>query len=88
MAKIAYIKELYENEGLSLNEIARQTGKNFRMVQKYAYQTNWSEEEKPIKPGNFPVMDEYIKVIDSWLEQDEKEPRKQRHTVKRIFERL
>ncbi|GHV48648.1 hypothetical protein FACS189499_08480 [Clostridia bacterium] len=33
-------------------------------------------------------MGEYIKVIDSWLEQDEKEPRKQRHTVKRIFERL
>lgn len=89
MREIDYIKDMYENEGLSLREIARRTHKDFRTVQKYAYQKNWNP---PVKlrtdPGAYPVMGEYIPIVDDWLAQDVREPRKQRHTVKRIYKRL
>ena len=89
MKEAEYIRDQYENEGLSLREIARRTKKDFRTVQKYAYQNNWN---RPVKvrtePEAFPVMGEYIPIVDEWLEQDGREPRKQRHTIKRIYNRL
>ena len=60
MACIEYIKDLYENEGLSLREIARQTKKDFRTVQKYAYQSNWNNKERPVRAREFPTMSAYI----------------------------
>jgi aspartate-semialdehyde dehydrogenase len=82
MAQIEYIKDLYENEGMSLREIASVTGKNFRTVQKYAYQTNWNKSEPTrINPEEYPILGEYIPIINDWLENDEREPRKQRHTI-------
>jgi transposase len=89
MAQIANIKDLYENEGLSLREIAKQTGKDFRTVQKYAYQEDWNPAAKEnLEPKKYPVLGEHIPTIDVWLEQDMREPRKQRHTIKRVYERL
>ena len=35
-----------------------------------------------------PKLEPYIGIIDAILEADQRVPRKQRHTVKRIFERL
>lgn len=89
MTQIEYIKDLYENEGLSLREIARRTGKDFRTVQKYAYQDDWNPPvEVSTKPEDFPVLGKYIPIINEWLEQDEREPRKQRHTIIRVYKRL
>ena len=89
MAQIEYIKDLYENEEVSLREIARRTGHSFETVRKYAYQTDWSEDSLPdVEPLNYPVLGEFIPQIDEWLESDRKVPRKQRHTVKRIYDRL
>ena len=47
MAQVQYIKDLYENEEVSLREISRRTGHCFETVQKYAYQTDWSESTLP-----------------------------------------
>ena len=44
MAQQEYIKDLYENEEVSLREIARRTKLSFQTVQKYAYKEDWSEE--------------------------------------------
>ena len=33
-------------------------------------------------------MRDYIPIVDEWLERDEREPRKQRHTIMRVFHRL
>ena len=49
MAQQQYIKDLYENEEVSLREIARRTGLSFQIVQKYAYKENWNEEEDVYK---------------------------------------
>ena len=89
MAQIEYIRDLYENEGLSLREIARKTRKDFRTVQKYAYRDDWNPPVEPkMSPADYPVLGEHIPTINEWLEQDEREPRKQRHTITRVYNRL
>lgn len=89
MAQIDYIKDLYENEDLSLREISRRTGHSFQTVQKYAYRENWSEEKLPnLEAENYPNLEKYIASIDEWMEADRKLPRKQRHTAMRIYHRL
>ena len=39
-------------------------------------------------PLKSPKLDPYMDQIDQWLSEDKTRPRKQRHTAKRIFERL
>ena len=89
MAQAQYIKHLYENEEKSLREISRTTGLCQATVAKYAYMSNWNEDNPPqIYPERYKILGDYISIIDEWLEQDAREPRKQRHTVKRIHDRL
>lgn len=91
MAQKQYIKHLWEEEGKSLREISRRTGLSFQTVQKYAYQKDWTPEqpvEKDADPSRYPVLGPYLRIIDEWLENDRREPRKQRHTATRIFHRL
>lgn len=89
MAQIQYIKHLYEVEEKSLSEIARLTETNFRTVQKYAYCDDWSQKSLPdLEPKSYPVLGNYLFIIDKWLEEDRKVPRKQRHTAQRIYDRL
>lgn len=89
MAQVDYIKHLYECEGKSLREIAQIVGKNFRTVQKYAYMNKFSPQVLPnVEPESYRVLGPYISTVNEWLEQDMREPRKQRHTAKRIWGRL
>ena len=39
-------------------------------------------------PVKRPKPDGYTEIIDTWLEGDREVHRKQRHTAKRVFERL
>jgi len=83
------IRLLYESEGKSLREISEITQHDFRTVRKYAYQEDWRPAAaEALRPENFKVLGPYIPIIDGWLEEDKKAPRKQRHTGRRIFERL
>ena len=89
MVQIDYIKHLYESEGKSLREICREMNLNFRTVQKYAYMNDFNPCELPnMEPENYPVLGPYIPTINEWMEQDLREPRKQRHTASRICARL
>ena len=89
MAHIQYIKDLYENEGKSLREIARETGHHFCTVQKYAQEEDWNTNKQlSTQPENYPVLGEFIPTIDEWMEADRRAPRKQRHTSKRMYDRL
>lgn len=89
MAQKEYIKYLYEEEEKSLLEITRQTGLNYRTVRKYTRQEDWRLEEKTgTEAKSYPVLGGYIPVIDKWLEEDRLVPRKQRHTIMRVYRRL
>jgi len=89
MTQAHYIKHLYENEEKSLREIARITELSFQTVQKFAYQNNWNIDHLPsTEPKKYPILGAHIPTINEWLEEDTRQPRKQRHTMTRIFNRL
>jgi transposase len=78
---------LHKVEGLSLREIVRRTGYNFRTVRKYADKTDWNDG--PLKRNDVESkLDPLKPLIDQWLEADVNTPRKQRHTGKRVYDRL
>lgn len=72
--------------GMSQRELARKHGVGRRTVVK-ALASAWPEPRKPLPPR--PTrLDPFKPVIDAILRADLDAPRKQRHTTKRIFERL
>ncbi|WLQ38357.1 IS21 family transposase [Streptomyces castrisilvae] len=72
--------------GLSIRALQRKYGVGFLTVQK-ALTSAWPEPRKKLPPR--PTrLDPYKPMIDEMLRADLDAPRKQRHTVKRIFERL
>ncbi len=74
-------------EGMSQREAARHFGISRDSVQKMlAYSVPPGYRRKaPIKR---PKLDGFTEIINAWLEEDRGVPRKQRHTAKRVFERL
>src|SRR5438105_12020253 len=74
-------------EGLSRREAARQFGIDPRTVAKmltFSVPPGYRRRRPPARPK----LDPFTGIIDDRLTQDEGRPRKQRHTSKRIFERL
>lgn len=88
MAQIEYIKHLYEIEGKSVSYIAKTLHLNRRTVKKYAEEYNWTPLEKTGQGKRYPVLGPYLEIINTWLEEDVKSPRKQRHTGYRVYARL
>ncbi len=87
MDDIKYIKRLYEKEELSIREIMRRTGYHYETVRKYLDMEDFNEPMYPPK-DSISLLDPLKPIIDQWLLDDLKAPRKQRHTAKRVFERL
>ena len=87
MIDVKLIKDLKENQGKSLREIARIMKHNFRTVKKYVEMDDFSEDPK-VNKLKLPKLKQFHSVIDSWLESDKKHSKKQRHTSKRIHARL
>ena len=87
MDDIKYIKRLYECEEVSIREIMRRTGYHYETVKKYLDMEDFNTPLHPTKDLN-SLLDPIKPVIDQWLTEDLKAPRKQRHTAKRVFERL
>ena len=74
-------------EGMSIRETARTFGLHRDTVRKmlaYSVPPGYRRQSPPRKPK----LEPFTGVIDWILEDDLRRPRKQRHTAKRIFERL
>ncbi len=72
--------------GMSNRALQRKHGVGYRTVTA-ALNSAWPEPRKaPPKRGS--RLDPYRAIIDGWLRGDLDAPRKQRHTAKRIFDRL
>ena len=74
-------------EGMSVREASRVFGLHRDTVRKmleYSVPPGYRRESPPRKPK----LEAFTGVIDAILEGDTRVPRKQRHTAKRIFERL
>ncbi len=74
-------------EGMSIREAARVFDLHRETVSKmllYSVPPGYRRSE----PVRRPKLDAFTGVIDRILDEDRAAPRKQRHTAKRIFERL
>src|ERR1700675_908201 len=83
----AQVRYAVQIEGVSRREAARRFGIDPRTVAKmmaFSVPPGYRRRKAPARPK----LDPFIGVIDRILEEDKSRPAKQRHTSKRIFERL
>lgn len=76
-----------EREGLSIRELARRHGVHRRAVRQ-ALAAALPPPRKQPEGRPAPKLGPYRPLIDEWLLADREAPRKQRHTAKRIWQRL
>ncbi len=74
-------------EGMSRREAARLFGVDRRTVDK-TLKFSVPPGYRRTKPIKRPKLDPFVGIIDAILEADKAVPRKQKHTSKRVFERL
>ncbi len=72
--------------GKSGREIARETGHSRNTVKKALEGQPWGYSER--RHQAYPVLGQYLKIIDGWLLADREAPKKQRHTAHRVYTRL
>ena len=81
------IRKDRRREGLSIRELAERHGTHRRTVrQALADAVPPPRKAYPVRPR--PAIGEWASVIDAWLIADKQAPRKQRHTARRIWQRL
>ena len=81
------VRRAHFQDGLSGREIARQFGISRDSVRKML---TYSEPPgcRRTAPVRRPKLDPFTEQIDEWLLEDKGRHRKQRHTAKRVFDRL
>ncbi len=87
MEQIYRIKNMSKFEGKSLRKISEITGHDFSTVQKYVSKEDFNIGLHPKQKRN-SKLSPYRNIVLRWLIEDQKSPRKQRHTAKRIYDRL
>ncbi|HJG30808.1 MAG TPA: hypothetical protein K8U80_05365 [Collinsella ihuae] len=86
--KIEDIRKRARN-GASVASIARDTGVSEPTVRKYLRARDLSERPPAVgRPPESPMLEPYAETIDSWLREDRRCWFKQRHTARRVFDRL
>jgi len=88
MTQIDDIRNAFFFKGLSISEIAREFKVDRKTVRKYVYQEDWNTSVEVKARRSFTKLEPFKEDIDEWLEEDKKERRKQRHTAKRVYDRL
>lgn len=75
--------------GASVASIARSTGVSEPTVRKYLRKADFSEKPPRVgKTPKSPLLAPHADLIDSWLREDRRCWFKQRHTAKRVYDRL
>jgi len=73
--------------GCSQRDIARDLHVSRNTVAKYLG-VDLSPVPPVRRPPSSPTMEPFAEIVASWLEADERAPRKQRHTAKKVYDRL
>ena len=80
------IRKAHERDGLSVRELARRFHVHRRDVRQALASAVPPERKEVVRAA--PVLDRWKPTIDGWLEADRTAPRKQRHTARRVWQRL
>jgi transposase len=89
MAQVDTVRGMYYDQGKSISEIARMTNNDRKTIRKYIFNEDWNmPNTKPPLSEDVPKLTPYKPKIDQWIETDRLAKRKQRHTAKRVYDRL
>lgn len=83
------VRKAYYRDEKSIRRIVRELGIARNTVRKILSEESASPAKyrlSKLKPK--PVLDSVMPIIEAWLESDLHAPKKQRHTARRIFQRL
>lgn len=86
MDQYEFIRTAHRVYGKNISELSRMTGHSRNTVKKALRGEPWGYQDREKQP--FPVLGPYLGTIDGWLQNDLAEPKKQRHTARRIYNRL
>lgn len=86
MDQYEFIRTSHRVYGKSIKELSRQTGHSRNTIKKALRGEPWEYKERGFQ--SLPVLGGYTGFIDEWLQSDRERPKKQRHTSRRIFNRL
>jgi len=81
-----FIRTAHRVYGKSISELARLTGHSRNTVKKAIRCEPWGYKERAEQ--SYPTLGPFLAIIDQWLSNDREQPRKQRHTARRVFNRL
>ena len=81
------IRRDHDREGLSKRALAARHGVHRRAVRQ-ALESPVPPTKRPPVSRPAPKLGAYRALIDEWLEADRDAPRKQRHTARRVWQRL
>jgi len=90
MTEVDHIRDAYFKKGETISEIAKRFSKDRKTVRKYIRQEDFNIAT-PLAGKNLnlqPKLEPYMATIDGWLEADRRARRKQRHTARRVYDRL
>jgi len=86
MDQYELIRTAHRVYGKTISEISRETGHSRNTVKKALRGEAWAYRQREHQA--YPVLGEYLEIIDKWLEGDKERPKKQRHTARRVYNRL
>lgn len=86
MDQYGYIRTAVRVYKKGIRELSKETGHSRVTIRKVLGEehTGYAQRQHQF----YPVLEGYLRIIDGWLEGDKEEPRKQRHTARRIYHRL
>jgi len=87
MSDINCIKHLRNTKGLSISEIQKTLGINWRTAKKYADEDQFPGEKQTKKTGMM-YEEKWGEIVSGWLFEDRRLKRKLRRNKKQIFEEL
>lgn len=87
MEHIYHIRYEYFEKGKSIHQLAKETGHDRKTIKKYLNQEDFNLPN-PVRRTRTSKTDPYRDQIRLWLLSDQKAPRKQKHTAKRVYDRL
>lgn len=87
MTDIQAIREAYYRKGYTISTIANNTGIDRKTVRKFIMRDNWNMPQNE-QASHESILDPFTPIIDAWLADDLTHRAKQRHTAKRVYQRL
>jgi len=81
------IRRVVQLEGKTQRQAAEELGHSRKTIAKALAHSSPPGYRRPKTPPR-PALDPFLSIIDAWVEADQQQPRKQRHTGTRIYERL